>query len=191
MKFKVGCVIATVAALTAMPVTASAHDNGYQHSHHKQNNGDQQLVGGAIGAVIGGVLGSQVAAPGARTEGSVLGAVIGGVAGAAIAGDGNNSRRHYSGGYNQGYYSGHNGYYSRPVYSRPVYSQPVYSHYSRPYYGRSYYSQPRISINLNSGYYGGYKGYRGYRGHRSYGKHYHSYPRRNRGYHRVHYRRGH
>jgi len=46
-------------------------------------------VAGAIGAVLGGVLGSQVSGNGARTEGSVLGAVLGGVAGAAIA-DGNN-----------------------------------------------------------------------------------------------------
>ena len=98
MNFKLGFAIAAVVTLAAAPI-ASAHDNGYNHSHQgSQNNGDRQLVGGAIGAVIGGVLGSQVAGNGARTEGSVLGAVIGGVTGAAIAGSGNNNQRSVGGG---------------------------------------------------------------------------------------------
>ena len=98
MNFKLGFAIAAVITVAAAPI-ASAHDNGYNHRHQgSQSNGDQQLVGGAIGAVVGGVLGSQVAGSGARTEGSVLGAVIGGVAGAAIAGNGNNnSHRQYGG----------------------------------------------------------------------------------------------
>lgn len=40
-----------------------------------------------VGAVAGGIFGSQVSGNGARTEGSVLGAVLGGGLGAAIADD--------------------------------------------------------------------------------------------------------
>ncbi len=41
--------------------------------------------GTAIGGVLGAVLGSQVAAKGARTEGSVLGAAVGAVSGHYVA----------------------------------------------------------------------------------------------------------
>jgi len=68
MNFKLGFAIAAVITVAAAPI-ASAHDNGYNHRHQGNYNGDQQLVGGAIGAVVGGVLGSQVAGSGARTEG--------------------------------------------------------------------------------------------------------------------------
>jgi len=88
MSFKLGFTALAAIAVIAVPVTASAHDNGYHHSHQNSSNADNQLVGGLIGAVAGGVFGSQVAGNGARTEGSVLGAVLGGAAGAAIAGSG-------------------------------------------------------------------------------------------------------
>jgi hypothetical protein len=99
MSFKIGFTMLAAIAVVAVPVTASAHDNGYYHSHQNRGNADNQLVGGLIGAVAGGVFGSQVAGNGARTEGSVLGAVLGGAAGAAIAGSGNNR------GYSNGYYN--------------------------------------------------------------------------------------
>jgi len=60
------------AFLMVTPVVASAHDNGVNH-RHQNSNGNNQLAGAAIGAVAGGVIGSQLAANGARTEGSVLG----------------------------------------------------------------------------------------------------------------------
>jgi len=59
----------------------------------RPDNNNDQVVSGLIGAVAGGVIGSQVAGNGARTEGSILGALIGGVAGAAIADNNNRSRR--------------------------------------------------------------------------------------------------
>lgn len=188
MSFKIAFVAATVIVLSATPMAAHAHNTGYAHSH--QNNNDQQLVGGVIGAIAGGVLGSQVAGNGARTEGSVLGAVLGGAAGAAIAGNGNNNV-HYNQGYNQntGYYGGYQHsqpvyaqpvyqqrvyqqpIYSQPVYSQPVYSQPIYAQpvYSQPvYYSQpirhGFYSQPSISINLSSGHNRGFRGHHGNRG---------------------------
>jgi hypothetical protein len=174
MKFKLGFALAAIVTIAAAPV-ASAHDNGYHHSHQSHSGGNQQLAGGAIGAVIGGVLGSQVAANGARTEGSVLGAVLGGVAGAAIAGNGSNGRRHYGGnsynshsgygGYNSGYYNTGYGHSYPRTYTTTTYSQPYYSGYSYPstyYGGGSYYSRPRTSLSINigsGGYYGGRRGY--------------------------------
>jgi hypothetical protein len=179
MQFKIGFAIAAVATVSLAPIAASAHNTGYHHTHQR-SNGDDQLVGGAIGAVAGAVIGSQLAGNGARTEGSVLGAVIGGVAGAAIADNGNN--RHYSqgGGYynpNTGYYGGYNthpqttyrtgttthygnghyshggGYYQpnyRTTYTT-TYSRPHYNSYHRPYYGGHVYTRPRTSININLG----------------------------------------
>ena len=198
MNFKLGFAIAAVITVAAAPI-ASAHDNGYHHSHQSHSNGNQQLAGGAIGAVIGGVLGSQVAGNGARTEGSVLGAVLGGVAGAAIAGDGHNGRRHYGGnGYynsNTGYYGGYNnvgysGYgHSYPgTYTTTTYSQPYYGGYSYPstyYGGGSYYSRPRTNLSINIGSGGLYGGRRAY-----YSRPYYSRPRvrriRNRHRHTRH-----
>jgi hypothetical protein len=49
---------------------------------HCDNSGT--VGAGAIGAIAGAVLGSQLSAPGRRTENSVLGAVIGGGIGAAV-----------------------------------------------------------------------------------------------------------
>lgn len=181
MTLKYGIALAAVAAFTVVPMSASAHDNGYNH-RHQNSNGDDQLVGGVIGAIAGGVIGSQIAGNGARTEGSVLGAVIGGVAGAAIAGDNNGSRTYgnvqYSNGYSNRYSGG--GYYAQPTYgqSYPVptyqtyshtyYGQPTYSYGSQPYYGPStvyyntqpayprtrYGAQPSVTISIGSnGYY--------------------------------------
>jgi len=143
-----------------------------------QSNGDQQLVGGAIGAVVGGVLGSQVAGNGARTEGSVLGAVLGGVAGAAIAGNGNNGRRYYGG---NGYYNSNTGYCTYTNYRQPVYVNS----YPRTFYGNGgFYSRPRTSLSINIGSGGFYGGHRGF-----YNNSFRSRPRVHRVRH--HGRRGH
>jgi len=56
--------IVIAAATVSFAAPASAHDNGFQHRH--QSNGNNQLAGGAIGAIAGGVIGSQLAANGAR-----------------------------------------------------------------------------------------------------------------------------
>ncbi len=53
-------------------------------SLYPQSCRTQQLVGGGVGALVGGLLGNQVAGKKNKTEGTVLGAVLGGVAGSQI-----------------------------------------------------------------------------------------------------------
>ncbi|MEP3888858.1 MAG: hypothetical protein ABJN69_00240 [Hellea sp.] len=83
---------AVVLAAATFATPALAHAGNYSTTSYNDDcrtNTEDQVIAGAIGAVLGGVIGSQTAGNGARTEGSVLGAVLGGAAGAAIA-DGNN-----------------------------------------------------------------------------------------------------
>ena len=99
-------------AAISLPTVAQARD--YNDCSSKSQ--EEQLVAGLIGAVIGGVAGSQISGDGARTEGSAIGAIAGGIAGAAIA-DGQNDcdkikRR------------GNNSYDNRSYGSRTVY-QPT------------------------------------------------------------------
>ena len=83
--------VALAAATIVTPSLAQANNYSTASYHDDcRTNIDEQVIAGAVGAVLGGVLGSQVSGNGARTEGSVLGAVLGGAAGAAIA-DGNNN----------------------------------------------------------------------------------------------------
>ena len=57
---------------------------GAQDPYCAQKKQNRMLLGGAIGAVAGAVLGNNTAARNAQTEGSVLGGVIGAASGAAI-----------------------------------------------------------------------------------------------------------
>ncbi len=107
---------AVVLAAATFATPALAHAGNYSTTSYKNDcatNTQDQVVAGAIGAILGGVLGSQTAGNGARTEGSVLGAVLGGAAGAAIA-DGQNDcdkiRKNstYSTTTNRGYDNGYN-----------------------------------------------------------------------------------
>jgi len=84
---------AVVLAAATFATPALAHAQNYSKASYNDDcrtNTEEQVVAGAIGAVLGGVFGSQVSGNGARTEGSVLGAVLGGAAGAAIADGANN-----------------------------------------------------------------------------------------------------
>lgn len=74
-------------------ISAPQHFDTRRTVRRSSSNANDQVVGGLIGAVAGGVIGSQVAGNGARTEGSILGALIGGAAGAAIAENNNRSRQ--------------------------------------------------------------------------------------------------
>lgn len=126
----------TLAAVTLAAVTlttpAIAQANNYSNANYsyedcKRADGENQLIGGLLGAVAGGVLGSQVAGNGARTEGSAIGALLGGGLGVAIGDDQrrckelktasyDNAPRNYNSGYstaNQGVSS------SRTVYTSP------------------------------------------------------------------------
>ncbi len=75
-------------AAISLPTLAQATDynKGYYDPGQKcrSQENDAQLIGGLLGAVVGGVAGSELSGNGARTEGSVIGAVLGGIAGAAI-----------------------------------------------------------------------------------------------------------
>ena len=131
--------VALAAATFATP--ALAHAGNYSASSFKDDcrtNTEEQVIAGAIGAVLGGVIGSQSAGNGARTEGSVLGAVLGGAAGAAIA-DGNNDcdklRKHstYRTTSNRGYDRGYTT--NRTVYTRPVVTTVTHRGYDRGYRG--------------------------------------------------------
>ncbi|MBL4853368.1 MAG: glycine zipper 2TM domain-containing protein [Robiginitomaculum sp.] len=140
--------IATFAgAAISLPVLAQATDvnRGYYNPGQecRKKEGDAKLVGGLLGAVAGGVFGSQVAGNGARTEGSAIGAVLGGLAGAGIGDksvDCDKRRRQST---NTTYYNGQT--YGR---SAPVrYSRTVTRRVSQPAY-----SSPRYDRYRNNGY---------------------------------------
>ncbi|MEP6342805.1 MAG: glycine zipper 2TM domain-containing protein [Maricaulaceae bacterium] len=75
-------------AVLGAPITSFAQDfrtTSNSYSECKTADRNNQVVGGLIGAVAGGVFGSQVSGNGARTEGSIIGAALGAAAGAGIA----------------------------------------------------------------------------------------------------------
>ena len=79
---------ALITAASMMPTTAMANSFGSEYNAHercKKDEDNRQVLGGLAGAVIGGVVGSQVSGNGARTEGSAIGAVVGGLAGVGLA----------------------------------------------------------------------------------------------------------
>ena len=95
---------AAVAALAAaglmmVPAAASAQSYGYpgQTRNYDYNRAGssgyadpcvqgRQTAGGLVGATVGAIAGSQIAARGRRTEGSILGGVLGAVVGASVGG---------------------------------------------------------------------------------------------------------
>jgi len=152
---------ALVATLAFTPAIASAN-NFDPHQRCKADEDKRQILGGLAGAVLGGVIGSQVAGSGARTEGSFIAGTIGALAGAGIADktiDCDPSypdQRSYSGGTytSSPVYSGSGTTYSgSSTYSSPqtyqdrvtVSNHPVYSN---PTYGAQTYSQ---GTSYNSG----------------------------------------
>lgn len=135
-KIKTLSAAALALAVIATPSLAAA--NSYSNSAYencKRSDTGNQVLGGVLGAVAGGVFGSQVAGNGARTEGSAIGAVLGGFAGSQIANKDCSTSTAYS---NQGY-SGS----PAPVYSSGGYttSAPVYS--SGNY--NTVYTSPRVN----------------------------------------------
>ena len=77
--------VMTLAMTPALAAANSFGDQGNAHERCKRDEDNKQVLGGLAGAVVGGVLGSQVSGNGARSEGSAIGAVLGGLAGAGIA----------------------------------------------------------------------------------------------------------
>ena len=76
---------AAIAVAAFFPVSASAQFIG--------NLDNTTVLGGLGGAGLGGVIGSQIAPSGNRTEGAAIGAVVGGLAGTSFG----NSRSNFAG----------------------------------------------------------------------------------------------
>ena len=86
-------ILATLMLSAAAALAPTASAQSYSYLDCKRADKDAQVVGGLIGAAIGGVAGSQIAGRGERTEGSVIGALAGAAAGAGIADDRRNCTR--------------------------------------------------------------------------------------------------
>ncbi|MDI1280852.1 glycine zipper 2TM domain-containing protein [Brevundimonas sp.] len=137
-------VVALAAAgLMMIPAAASAQAYGYQGQARNYASGGygqpynynragpsgyadscvqgRQTAGGLVGATVGAIAGSQIAARGRRTEGSILGGVLGAVVGASV---GNSSAQGCDSRYGQGGYS-QNGY-GQPAYGSTGYGATGY-----------------------------------------------------------------
>ncbi|AYG95744.1 glycine zipper 2TM domain-containing protein [Brevundimonas naejangsanensis] len=127
--------IIACASAVALPGIASAQSYGYppaygygsysQGSYYDPCVRDQReraTTGGLLGAAIGAVAGSQLAARGRRTEGSALGGVLGAAIGAGV---GNSS-------------AACNSPYRRDTGYSGTYVPPAYGYDNRPYDYRGY-----------------------------------------------------
>ena len=75
---------ASLAALLALPVMASAqdrYDNNRAYEDCKKSDTQNQVLGGAVGGSLGAILGNEIG----DDEGAVIGGLAGGTAGVAIA----------------------------------------------------------------------------------------------------------
>jgi len=123
-------IAATLAAVTfGLPSFAQAHHAGgnsyLTYEECKKKDRKNQVVGGLVGAVAGGVFGSQVSGNGARSEGSAIGALVGGTAGALIGDDKRHCEELLRYGQPSGYSSGGHGH---SHHSSPPRYQPVPTH---------------------------------------------------------------
>ena len=157
---KVSAVAAlAVAGSLMVPGVVSAQTYGYgyppaynsygaQGRYYDPCVGDQRnraTTGGVLGATIGAVAGSQLAARGRRTEGSVLGGVLGAAIGAGVGNSSANcDSRYRSSGY--GYNQSYGGTYVPPAYG---YDNSGYDRRYDDSYGRDY-------RDYNDGYDRGY-----------------------------------
>ena len=112
----------------------------------RRSNNNDQVIGGVVGALAGGLIGSEVAGRNARTEGAVIGALVGGFAGASLAD--NNRRSSYNGGrYNRSYSNNRSYGYNRSYGTR--YNQNRYSNNS---YNRGYSRSRGFNSRRRSGF---------------------------------------
>lgn len=134
-------------------------DQRYGYDSCRSDRSGRQGGGVAVGATLGAVAGSQLAARGRRTEGSILGGVLGAVVGAAVGGSsardcGDQARYDYrydQSGYGQPRYDDRSRYGSQAPYSESY----GYQSYDRGYdrdYDRSYQSGYGQSAYGQSGY---------------------------------------
>ena len=152
---------AAVTSLAAFSMTAALGEMAYAQSssqfdtarsnaqfsnsdRRSRDNGDQ-VLGGVVGALAGGVIGSQVAGRGSRTEGALIGGLLGGVTGAAIAGTDSRSRRNT--GFNRGFNRNtrfNRGFVSRRSYDYNRGYDSVYGYNNRRSFSRGF-GHPRSS----------------------------------------------
>ncbi len=160
--------VLTCASAVALPGVASAQSYGYDYppAYGYGNGGYSQgtyydpcardqrqraTTGGLLGAAIGAVAGSQMAARGRRTEGSALGGVLGAAIGAGV---GNSSAACDSNYRRDARYptSAYSGTYVPPAYG---YDNRGYDNHSRSYDNRAYerrYDDRRDSYDYNRDY---------------------------------------
>ncbi len=142
-------------AAVSLPTLAQAaeYNNGYYNPNAecKSKENDAQLIGGLLGAIAGGVIGSQVSGNGARTEGSAVGAVLGGLAGAGIGDESVdcNKRRRRAYTSNRGYQRTTPVVHNRTVITRRVH-QPTRNYGRNNGYQNAGYNQ---GYNRNDRYY--------------------------------------
>ena len=168
-------IIAALASAGAMMIPASANAQsynyvpGYGSPAYSQSYGNSSYdnrdydrcgrlgqgrtgAGLTIGAGLGAVAGSQLAARGRRTEGSILGGVLGAVIGGAVGRASNENCQ--SSGYDYRY--DQSGYQNAPAYSGSYdrgYQQPVYDdRYQDDRYSDDRYYDDRQSGYASSGY---------------------------------------
>jgi Glycine zipper len=79
--------VLSVFAVTALPAIMPAAAQNYPLRSCSEAKRDNQVGGAILGGLIGGVLGSNVAASGHRGDGTAVGAVLGGLVGQGIGKD--------------------------------------------------------------------------------------------------------
>lgn len=147
-----------VAGLTAIPSFASAqtygsgsapgYDGGYRYDACQRERTSRGTGGALVGAGIGAVAGSNVAARGNRTEGAVLGGILGAVIGANVGKSAAACEPGQADSYQQGYApTPQDGYYAEQGgYEQGSYEQGSYDpRYSDDGYDDGYgdsYAQP-------------------------------------------------
>lgn len=165
-------VVALAAAgLMMIPAAASAQAYGYQGQARNYASGaygqpydynragpsgyadacvqGRQTAGGLVGATVGAIAGSQIAARGRRTEGSILGGVLGAVVGASV---GNSSAQGCDSRYSR------NGYGATPGYGSTGYGSSGYgaTGYGSTGYGYQGYGSNRYGYDNRDQGYDGY-----------------------------------
>ena len=143
--------ISTGLAATAAPASAQQYYNGPQNgvnpdAYCAQVRQNRMLVGGALGAALGAVLGNNVAAHRHQGDGAVLGTVLGAGTGAVIGRNTGACSATAQRRAQQGYAPG----YQQPGYQQGGYQQPYPQDYGR----QSGYGEDRYPLE------GGNDGYR-------------------------------
>lgn len=126
MRIKAFLVLSAFAAAALPAAMPASAQSGYHLRSCNEAKRDNQVGGAVLGGLIGGVLGSNVAARGHRGDGTAVGAVLGGLVGSGIGKDSTRCieppRGYASGGYVPGTYNPN--YNGGPGYTDYGYDRP-------------------------------------------------------------------